>query len=304
MNLRQLEHLVALADEGSFARAAEAVHLSQPALTRSIQTLEDSLALALFDRHPRGVTITPGGKVVLERARRVLFEAGALDRDVTLFKDNELGDVGFGVGPYPAAILLPDVIAALAAAHPRLAMRAEVNNWGALLQALKAETIDFFVVDKRGVPLAPELQIQLLETHRCGWFARASHPLFERKPRLHAMLRELPLASVPLPPSLHEEFRKALRFKAGDTLNFTVQCNSFYSLKQLAERSDLVIYGPLAGMRQELASGVLRRIDFDDSRGFDMQFAIIHLANRTVSANARRAMDALAECDRRLHLEG
>ena len=76
MTVRRLSHVVALAEAGSFARAADRVHLSQPALSRSIQAIEAELGLRLFDRAARGVTITQAGKRIVERARRVLFEAG------------------------------------------------------------------------------------------------------------------------------------------------------------------------------------------------------------------------------------
>ncbi|NYH22367.1 LysR family transcriptional regulator [Paraburkholderia bryophila] len=93
MSVRRLNHVVALAEEGSFARAAERVHLSQPALSRSIQAIEDELGLRLFDRAARGVAVTQAGKTIVERARRVLFEANCLVRDAELLKTHEIGEV-------------------------------------------------------------------------------------------------------------------------------------------------------------------------------------------------------------------
>ena len=65
MQLRQLQHLVALADQGSFGRAAQAVHLSQPALSRSIESLEESLQARLVDRAYGSVRFTQAGELVL-----------------------------------------------------------------------------------------------------------------------------------------------------------------------------------------------------------------------------------------------
>jgi len=100
INSRRLAHLVALAEEGSFARAAERVHLSQPALSRSIQALEDEFDIKLFDRAARGVVTTAAGRMLVERARRVLFEARCLFRDVELIRSDALGEVRIGMGPY------------------------------------------------------------------------------------------------------------------------------------------------------------------------------------------------------------
>ena len=103
MNLRRLAHIVALAERRNFARASEEVHLSQPALTRSIQAAEAELGLRLFDRGTTQVTPTPAGEFVIERARRLVFDGRCLKRDVDLYRDRKLGDTAFGVGPFPAA---------------------------------------------------------------------------------------------------------------------------------------------------------------------------------------------------------
>ncbi|WP_423767563.1 LysR family transcriptional regulator, partial [Escherichia coli] len=73
MDLRRLSHVVALADTLHFAHAAQAVHLSQPSFSRSIQAIEDDLGIRLFDRETGDVRPTPAGEFVIERARRLLF---------------------------------------------------------------------------------------------------------------------------------------------------------------------------------------------------------------------------------------
>ena len=99
MNLRRLSHVVGLADTLHFARAAEVAHLSQPAFSRSIQAIESELGIRLFDRDVGDVRPTPAGEFVIERARKLLFEARCLQRDVDLYRDSQLGDTAFGVGP-------------------------------------------------------------------------------------------------------------------------------------------------------------------------------------------------------------
>ncbi|MES2102898.1 MAG: LysR family transcriptional regulator [Pseudomonadota bacterium] len=300
MNLRRLSHLIALADEGSFARAAEKIHLSQPALSRSIQTLEDELDMQLCERQTRGVILTSAGKMVVERARRVLAEARALDRDVGLFKNHELGDVSFGFGPYPAAILMADVIAALSTSYPRLTVHAEVNNWTSLLQDLQEEILDFFIVERRAVLPSPELSTQILSLHQCGWFARPEHPLFRQPNVTLSALRQQRLASVQLPVHMHQSMRRMLKCKPSETLNFHVECNSFFVLKQLAEKSDTIVYGMTSSLQQELRRGSLRQIHIDDFKGFSMQFVLVHLAHRSISPTAQQAITAVLECDRDL----
>ena len=98
VDLRRLQHLTALADERHFGRAAERVHLSQPAFSRSIQAIEAELGLRLFDREIGDIRPTPAGEFLIERARRLLFDARNLHRDVGLFRDSRLGDTAVGAG--------------------------------------------------------------------------------------------------------------------------------------------------------------------------------------------------------------
>ena len=84
MNLRHLEHLLALADTGSFSRAAEKSHVTQSALSRSIQALETELGAPLIDRVGKRNELTPFGKAVAARARRMVLDAAEMRRSAAL----------------------------------------------------------------------------------------------------------------------------------------------------------------------------------------------------------------------------
>ena len=104
----------------------------------------ERLGIRLFDRDIRGVRPTPAGEFVIERARKLLFEARCLQRDVDLYRDSQLGDTAFGVGPLLTATLMPRALAALRRQHPQVALRMEVGNWVQLLESLRTENIEFF----------------------------------------------------------------------------------------------------------------------------------------------------------------
>ena len=133
MNLRRLSHVVALAEEQHFARAAARVHLTQPAFSRSIQAIEEELGLRLFDRETGEVRATPAGAFVIERARRLLFDARCLQRDVDLYRDSQIGDIAFGVGPVVAMELMPRVLSELRAAYPSVTFVDAILGKGELL---------------------------------------------------------------------------------------------------------------------------------------------------------------------------
>ena len=118
MNLKQLEHLLAVAQTGSFSKAAELLHLTQPALSRSIRLLEDTLQARLIDRMGRKNELTALGEAVATRARQLLLEAEEIQRTVGLLKSGALGPVNIGLGSGPAAVLTNPLLRYVAHHHP------------------------------------------------------------------------------------------------------------------------------------------------------------------------------------------
>ena len=107
MELHQLRYFCAVAEAGSFSRAAEQSHVSQPSLSQQIMKLEDELGARLFDRLGRSVRLTEAGQTFLPRARAVLRELEAARGDVVEQKDSVGGSVTIGVIPTVAPYFLP-----------------------------------------------------------------------------------------------------------------------------------------------------------------------------------------------------
>jgi DNA-binding transcriptional LysR family regulator len=101
-DLRLLRHARALAELGSFARAAQTQHLSQPALSRSIQALEQRVGAKLFERTRHGATLTDVGRLFMEQAWDLLSRADDMSREVALFRGIDTAAVVIGCGPYLA----------------------------------------------------------------------------------------------------------------------------------------------------------------------------------------------------------
>ncbi|MBV8503091.1 MAG: LysR family transcriptional regulator [Paucibacter sp.] len=181
MDLRRLRHLVVLAEQRNFQRAAEQLKLSQPALTRSVQAAEREAGLRLFDRSNAGVTPTPAGEFLLERARRLVFDSRSLARDMQLLRERKLGNVAFGVGPFPAGSVLPGLLAELRSEYPAICTRVVVGNWDWLTRHLLSEDIEFFIADVRDLPKDPDLECRVLGRMSVSAFVRPGHPLLKRR---------------------------------------------------------------------------------------------------------------------------
>jgi len=293
MNLKRWSHVVAVADQRSFVRAADAVHLSQPALTRSIQAAEAELGLRLFDRGPLEVVPTAAGVFVVERARRLLFDGRCLERDVALYADGQLGDTAFGAGPYPAATFLPSMLASVRRDFPDVGVRVEIANWQRLLQRLRSEDIEFFVADTRDLPDDPGLSVQPLRGEPGGFYVRAAHPLPPRRPVALATLWSHGVLSVRLPQDVRAALAEALggRPSAGPPL--ALECDDMAVLKTVALACDSVLAAPHAAVEHEVASGALRPLSVSGLPRLATRMGVVSLLGRTPSPMAARLIGRL-----------
>ena len=152
MNLRDLRYLVALADERHFGRAAERCSVSQPTLSAQISKLERYLGVALVERQPKRVSLTPTGAKVVERARRLLQESDAIVEVARAERDPLAGQLRVALIPTVGPYLLPRVAPALQRELPRLKLLLYEYQTGPLLERLRAGEIDMGVL---ALPVAP-----------------------------------------------------------------------------------------------------------------------------------------------------
>ncbi|WP_457445017.1 LysR family transcriptional regulator [Roseateles sp. P5_E4] len=246
MNLRQLSHLIALADEGRFVAAAERVHLSQAAFSRSIQALEAHWGLRLFERGPLGAVLTPAGRTLVERARRLVFDADCLERDADLLRGGLLGELAFGAGPVPAAVLVPPLLAELRRQAPGVVARVRYGNVDSLLTLLTDEAIEFFVADPRMLTDASRLEMAPVTRIRGAVYARAGHPLLDATTVTAADLVHYGLAMVSVSPQLQAYVAQGLGFATPAELPVVVECDDLVTLARLAADGDLLAALPRA----------------------------------------------------------
>jgi DNA-binding transcriptional LysR family regulator len=292
MDLKRLGHLVALADMRHFGRAAERCHLSQPAFSRSVLAAEKELDLQLFNRDTAEVTCTDAGAFIVERARKLLFESRCLERDVRLYRERLIGDIAFGVGPYPAATLLLPLLCELRASYSGINTRVEVNNAQYLTEHLRNESLDFFVADLRNLTPYADLEVTPLGTLAAGFFVGAGHPL-AGQPCPMASLLPYGLASVHAPQEALLALGKAVGLADGIPLPLVLICDDLHVLKGVAMATPTVIACPLAGVGRELAEGRLVPLEVTNVPPVMAQLAVVSLRGRTLSVMAEFAVGFL-----------
>ena len=140
--LRQLEFLCAVADHGSFSKAAEACFVTQPTLSAAIKEIEGHLGVQLIEREARGASLTPAGEAAVERARTILSDTADLVSAARQAGAPLTGPFRLGAIPTIAPFLLPRTLKALRKAHPNLKLYLREDQTERLLDGLKNRTLD------------------------------------------------------------------------------------------------------------------------------------------------------------------
>jgi LysR family transcriptional regulator, hydrogen peroxide-inducible genes activator len=182
MELHQLRYFCAVAETGSFSRAAEQSHISQPSLSQQILKLEGELGARLFDRLGRSVRLTDLGKTLLPRARAVLRELEAAKGEVIERKDFIGGSVTVGVIPTIAPYFLPPVLTSFAKKFPQARLTVVEEITPILLDRLRAGTIDVALL---ALPV---------RGHEFDTLPLLTEPLFAALPRKHPLAQRSTLS--------------------------------------------------------------------------------------------------------------
>jgi LysR family hydrogen peroxide-inducible transcriptional activator len=188
MTLQELRYLVALADEGHFARAAERCHVGQPTLSTQLKKLEDFLGVPLFERGKRIVIPTPIGEEIIAQARVVLEEAGKLRQLAEQGKNPMSGPLRVGIIPTLGPYLLPHLLPTIHASYPELRLLLREDLTRNLLTRLRAGKLDVLLlalpIHMDGLDIAPLFEEPFVVA------LPAEHPLARRRRITHHELRD------------------------------------------------------------------------------------------------------------------
>ena len=281
MNLRQLAHLTALAEQGSFSRAAECLHLTQSALSRSLQTLEDELGARLIDRAGKRSTLTPLGEAVLARARRITLEAAEIQRSAELLRQGEAGTIRVGLGSGPGALLMTPLLTHVAAHYPQVRVAIARGSTELQVAQLRQRELDALVVDARRISYASDLVIEPLTELRGGFVSRAGHPLAQLASVSFAQLMAYPVATTPLSDEVARMLVAHYGPGADPARMAALVCEDVGSLLDAVAETDAVFLGVIAAARSGIEAGRLAELRMAPPLAGGARFAYVRLAGRT-----------------------
>ena len=303
---RQLFHLQSVIEYGGFGRASEAIHLTQPALTRSIQALERSVGTKLINRQRGGLVLTEVGELLMEHTGQLDLAERELQRRISMIKGLELGELRIGVGMFGAAGLIGPAIGMLNQHHPRIKVRVTVAPYHEMPQRVLNGDLDLIVMEKSLLTDREQFEIENLSPHLITLVCRQGHALQSRKKVGLREMLSFPVAAPRMPPTMADNFRNKLLAIAPDHAEqvrdlATIECDSWRILIDVVLHSDAVAMVPLFVIEQELRAGRLHCFPPFDA-GFDFRLAVAYRGRRELSGSEARFIELLHQHDKQTYL--
>jgi DNA-binding transcriptional LysR family regulator len=302
IELQQLRQVVALAEHGSFVRAAVVLHISQPALSRSIQGLEQRLETRLFHRRAGGITPTDQGRLFIERARDILRLSTELTGDAIGRGPGGQARVAIGGGPFPCESFLGPAAARLVEQFPYSSVEIRAYDWDELLRQLRSRELDFFVAETSTLTREADLHIERLSSeHALHFFARASHPLAGRPDVSTSELMGWPFATPSrIPPRglepLLRAYRAAAKHDRSPRSFPAAECNGLAAAKGIVRCSDAISVSLLSCIATELASREF--VLLGTEQWMHLQYGIVSLRGGPWTQTALTLRDYVIEAER------
>jgi|WetSurMetagenome_2_1015567.scaffolds.fasta_scaffold179615_1 DNA-binding transcriptional LysR family regulator len=259
LDIREIQHVTALGRFRNFARAAESLGISQPALSKSIRAIEQALEVRLFERSRRGVTPTAFGEVILAGSGPVLRSVDDVLGELRRLKGLEEGTVRVGAGAFALELSVAKVALQLARRHPALHVRVIEGDWESLTREVLAGSLDLVVAEVTAAEQEPALSVERVGEHGGVFYCRPGHPLLSRTRTVFADILAFPLAMNPLPGRLAPFFERAGTAGRFDPASGhflpAIALDSVSLMKRAVLETDAVSWAPEVLVASELREG-------------------------------------------------
>jgi DNA-binding transcriptional LysR family regulator len=266
VDIRRLQQVLAIRKYGSFSRAAEALGVSQPNLSKSVARLEDELKVKIFDRTAKGSALTPVGELIVERADAVIAENRDLARDAALLAGGETGIVRIGCTTALTMPLVTPLMQAIVRQHPGLRVHAEVAASARLLPLLEARELDVvFTGQPPADPTGAGYVVECILETPAVFVASPGHPLARERGISIERLAQFRCGGSQSPGSSNA------RLMGFESENLGMYTASHYEiLLPLVRSGDAVVLAPAFVVQPDLEAGQM--VVLDVQWRFDSKF--------------------------------
>jgi len=294
LKMRQIALLAHLDEERCVIRAAEAIGMTQPAASKLLREIEESLQVRLFERHARGIVPTSCGEILVRHARSILSEIHIAQQEIATLRSGLSGQASLGTINTPAANLVPAAIGLLKQKHPGLLVSVELDHSRPLLEKLLHGQLDMLVARLLEADSPGSLQFEPLEDERHAIVVGGQHPLAGKADVQLEDLLDYPWI-VPPPDSLLRERLTGVFLQRGLSMPANlIQTQALPISTQLLQATDAVAVLQREPVQSWCKSGHLAVL-IEDLRLEIGCFGIITRRGHKLSPGARALLGALRE---------
>jgi len=270
----------AVATSLSFTKAALALYISQPAVTKNIQELESELGLSLFERKGNRIVLTQAGRILLEHTEEILSLYRRIDFELSVLKKKFSGTLNLGASTTIAQYVLPPLLARFYRSFPEIRLTMLNDNTRGIEASLLNRRIELGVVEGRTqnrelkyVPFLKDELVAVVSTRsRLAKYDEISLPELRKIP---FVLREKGSGTL----EVFEHALKQHKIKLSD-LNITMHLGSTESIKTFLANADCMGFVSVRGVAKEIAAGDLKVIDIEGLQ-VERTFEFVHLQGRS-----------------------
>lgn len=262
LRLQHLHLLVSLAETGSISEAARVSFTTQPALSKWLKELEESIGAPLFERHARGLHLTAHGSLLLAHARRVLSEMQRARHALDTLQDGNSFRVAIGTSPASAPNLVPAAIMTFLRKHPSAQVPLEENPMDRLLERLELGQLDLVVGRLDTYAPRQALRSERLYHEQMRIVCRAGHPLTRRQQLTWEELYTFDWIVWPSGTPVRSKLDSALTDAGRPPLPCRIESSSLVGNLWLLQYSDLLSVASARVAEHFAHRGLLVALDF------------------------------------------
>lgn len=283
--LRLLQYAQALAEHASFSRAAKALDIAQPSLSRGIMELESRVGVPLFHRSRLGNELTDFGRVFMQHAEEVLRSAQELEREVDQARGLAAAEVSAALGPYVVDAIGARAAGLFSVSSPDIRLRLMMADPASVARAVRTRAAEIGIAEDTVISDADDFENLLTLPPLRAWIlVRAGHPLVGRPDITMPDVLDFPFAQVVmLPPRVLKPLLAARRRPArGAPSPFpAIECATVRLAIGAVTHSDAFTFSTLGQVRPELESGAV--VPLLQPPWLRSSWSIVHLRKRPVS---------------------
>jgi pca operon transcription factor PcaQ len=294
VRLRHLDCFVAVAQTRHLGKAAVKLRLTQPAVSKTLNELEEIVGVQLLERNRLGARLTPQGEAFLVHAVAVLGALEAAGASVAPEQASVEEVVRVGVLPTVAADLLPAAAAEFQRRRPRARVAVQTARNSDLVQMLKAGEIDFAVARMTDPEMMAGLAFELLYMEPLALVVRPEHPLAASGAVALTEVADYP--AIVLPPGTVPRHH-AESFLRSRGLTLPADCLETLSVslsREMVRQSNAIWFAPLGAVRADLQDGALARLAVPTD-GTEEPVGLLHRSEGTIAEPAALMMGLLRE---------